>query len=391
MSSPNDKSPLNQGARSFELEGGRLTVKIHWADQPFDELCAVASRLNAKRPFIFVSKVLGKHWPCQPQAMTWTHEALAAKLGPLPGPVLFLAMAETAIGLGRGVYESWLDLTGEEAALFSHTTRYNLGRPVALKIDEPHSHARDHLVYEPEGEAAQRIFREAQSLVLVDDEISTGRTLFNLALAYSQRNQGFKKLALVCLTNWLSEEGRVNFLAQAPWKPRESARFVSLLAGEFEFEAQGPPSPPAPLTRSVGDWALKEELVINRGRLGLRPAQARALTQKAQRAAEAEARALGPGPVRVVGSGEFLHEPFVLARTLEKMGFATIFQSTTRTPLAFEGPIKGKWNFLDNYGEGLDNFLYNADLDYPGQTFLALEMGSLPTLSGMLGARDIQL
>jgi hypothetical protein len=385
----NHNSAAGGKSQTFELASGRLVVTTHRSDQPFGELCAVASRLNAKRPYLFVSKVLGKHWPCAPRVMAETHLALARKLGSQPNPILFLAMAETAIGLGRGVFDSWLDLTcaSECEALFSQTTRYNLGRKIALKIDEPHSHARDHLVYEPEGEEAQQIFAQAQTLVLVDDEISTGRTLLNLAQAYAAKNTNLQKIILVCLTNWLSESAREALIDLAP-KTVKVMEFVSLLDGEFEFQKLGKPAA-STLVRSVGDFSLKSNLLANYGRLGLTPQMAKALAQKAQRAAQE--LSFQPAQVRVVGTGEFLHEPFVLAKTLEQEGIKTIFQSTTRTPIALGGAIGGYWRFADNYGDGIDNFLYNPDPDFSGTTFLALETGSVPELIKLLKAQVIRL
>jgi len=54
---------------------------------------------------LFVSKVLGKHWPVRPTVMREIHARLATQIANLPGPLLVIGMAETATALGRGVAE----------------------------------------------------------------------------------------------------------------------------------------------------------------------------------------------------------------------------------------------------------------------------------------------
>ncbi len=61
------------------------------------------ARANPKRSFLFVSKVLGKHWPASPSKMYATHQLLAQKIQHIETPALFIGMAETAVGLGQGV------------------------------------------------------------------------------------------------------------------------------------------------------------------------------------------------------------------------------------------------------------------------------------------------
>src|SRR5688500_20128960 len=80
---------------TVSLRGGTLTLTVERADLPLAELCAFGTRRNPKRPFLFISKVLGRHIPVRPSVMLDVHERLAAKLGDLPGPVLVIGMAET--------------------------------------------------------------------------------------------------------------------------------------------------------------------------------------------------------------------------------------------------------------------------------------------------------
>ena len=88
---------------NYDLPNGRLTLTINRADLPPDELFALGARANPRRAFLFVSKVLGKHWPVATATLARIHALLAAKLpAELPTPVLFIGMAETATALAQG-------------------------------------------------------------------------------------------------------------------------------------------------------------------------------------------------------------------------------------------------------------------------------------------------
>ena len=63
--------------RTIRLRAGTLRHTVERADVPFDDLCGFASRRSRKRGFVFVSKVLGKHYPVRPHVMAGSHALLA--------------------------------------------------------------------------------------------------------------------------------------------------------------------------------------------------------------------------------------------------------------------------------------------------------------------------
>src|SRR5262249_7740105 len=114
---------------TIPLRCGTLTLDVDHAEIPLPELCAFGSRRNRKRGFLFISKVLGKHIPVRPRRMLDIHERLARQLEAIEGPAILIAMAETATGLGQGLFDSLLRQTTREDLLFLHTTRYRLQHP----------------------------------------------------------------------------------------------------------------------------------------------------------------------------------------------------------------------------------------------------------------------
>jgi hypothetical protein len=360
------------------LRAGALEVRVDEAELPLDELCGFASRRSRKRGFVFVSKVLGKHYPVRPRLMEEVHARLAAKVADVRGPAVLVAMAETATGLGHGVFEQLLQ-RGRDDLLFLHTTRYRLRRPLALHFEECHSHATEHLLYEPADAGARALFRAARTLVLVDDEISTGRTLGNLAAACRRVQPRLESVRLVCLTDWLGA-GRKS-VEERTGLPVTCA---SLLRGGFTF-VDDERFDPGPIPDVVGRGDCKDEhLGANFGRLGL---SARLVLDL-----EGAAERLGVRPgerVLVLGTGEFSHAPFRLARLLEERGAEVWFQSTTRSPLLPDGDLRCALEFRDNYHDDIPNYLYNVAVGDYNLMILCYETDSLPTshqLPRMLGA-----
>ena len=83
-----------------ELSAGRIEVEVHRASMTPGSLFGFAERRNPKRAFLFVSNVLGRHVPVVPSAAAAAMQTLADLVPPdLPGPVLVVGMAETAIAL----------------------------------------------------------------------------------------------------------------------------------------------------------------------------------------------------------------------------------------------------------------------------------------------------
>jgi hypothetical protein len=320
-----------------------------------DDLIGFGARANARRGFLFVSKVLGKHWPSRPAVMAQLHAGLAAQLPPgMPGPVVFIALAETAIGLGQGVFDAHLARVPEQEALFLHTTRYRIEGAPVIEFAEPHSHAPRQFLHLPTDPALHDLVMRARSLVLVDDEASTGTTFRNLAAACRTLNPSLAHVHLATLTNFMGAQA-ADALAGGIGLPVSHG---AALHGSFEFVAgqSFPEAGTAQVVGAAGGVAVGSAF----GRAGL----ARALTVPEQ-AVEALASAVGPGErVLVLGTGEFMHPPFLLARALERRGIDVCVQSTTRSPILTWGAIGSRLAFADNYGEGIANYVYNV---LPGQ------------------------
>lgn len=218
-----------------------LQVTVTETSNPFhlpaDTLFSMAARINKKRSFLFVSKVLGKHIPVNPYTPLLSGAALALLLYQemnddstdkgrmddllnkavhglihpesakeayqhllgarlvLPKPVVFIGFAETATALGHSVYNMFAD-----AASYIHTTREHiLDLESIVSFEEEHSHAVDHSCYALNAE----LLSGTEPIILVDDEITTGNTAIN-TICDIQSKFPREEYVVVSILDWRS-------------------------------------------------------------------------------------------------------------------------------------------------------------------------------------------
>jgi hypothetical protein len=331
-----------------ELCRGRLDVTALRAAMRPELLFGFAERRNPKRAFLFVSRVLGRHIPVRPSVMTNSFDTLAGKIPvDLPGPILMIGMAETAVGLGAGIHRSLS--RGRDDVLYWVSTRHPLGTDVLVRFEEEHSHASAHLLHRPINPTVRDMMLRARSVVLVDDEVSTGKTFVNLYRALLDAELASIERVVTCvLTDW--SDGALRKAIG------HSVQQISLLEGSYRFteDASAPlPEMPEVGTVAPGHWPLTAGR--DWGRLGV---------LGVEDAFGAHIRARDGERILVVGTSEFVWRPFLLAERLEQEGADVHFSSTSRSPIALGHAIEHALSFSDNYGLGIPNFLYNVK---PGQ------------------------
>lgn len=365
---------LNAEARTIALSTGTVRVTVESAAWPLDRLCGFAARNNPKRGFLVVSKVLGRHIPARPQVMRAAVRDLAAQVpADLAGPVMVVGLAETAVCLGQTLHSELRVQTGRDDIAFLHSTRQQVDHPLLCRFEEPHSHASAHLVYRPDGIDVPR------TLVVVDDEISTGTTLANLTTALVAQWPQVERIVVATLTDW---SGDGAWMARMP---RPTTR-VRLLAGRLDWT---PADTVMPTDLFEGFDTAAASLgrmtdAVNYGRLGT--------VAVVETMPPALPPILGGEALRIVGTGEFTWAPFRLAERMAAAGHDVVVQATSRSPARIGGAIGSALMFRDNYDTGVPNYLYNADPADGRTTWICHETpaGSIdPTLIAALDARTI--
>jgi adenine/guanine phosphoribosyltransferase-like PRPP-binding protein len=349
----------------------RLGVGLE-GDGELQELLGLALRRNPKRAHLLVSNVLGKHVPQLPSVVHGAGYELGERVRALLGApearrAVVLGYAETATGLGHAVADGLRD------APYLHSTR----RPVtgveqAGGFEESHSHATSHLLLPEDGELLKG-GAERSTLVLVDDEFSTGNTVLNTirALHALHPRERYVIVALVDmrsaddrerLTAFAAEIGaRVDLVTRSTGtvtlpdgvlergqalvaaQEAEQADQAEYLAKAIEGAA------PAPVTRVDLDWPAG---VPDGGRHGFTPTHRAALEAELPAMADRIAAALSGGAaadrgqaprrILVLGFEELMYAPLRLGTALEAALGADAevrYSTTTRSPvLAVDDP-----------------------------------------------------
>jgi hypothetical protein len=353
--------------KNVVIKSGTLNLTINYLNPAYssiDDLVTFASRENKKRGFLFVSKVLGKHIPVKPSAMRKSYDLLASEIGADASNTVVVGMSETAVGLGGGLADSLSKMHDSGKVIFQHTTRHELmGQEIWFDINESHSHATDHLIYKPVPILKMEM-EKAERLVLVDDEISTGRTLFQLACGYLQKLRNIKVLHLVSLISWMDDEMDAQFERRLKKYCEQNDLsfpklvFSSLAKGSFVFHKSETFCSDLPEKTDV--YMENARSRSSYGRKGMLMPMLVEDDKLISWAKERNSKL----PVSVIGTGEHLFNPFMVAEVLEKHGIDAFFQSTTRSPIIVDGDIESKTviEFQRDNGKVVNHFIYNLDM-----------------------------
>lgn len=426
----------------YEMPEG-LTVRVRLNANPFnlhpDDLFQMAARINKKRSFLFVSRILGKHIPVDPHksllggaalALLWQRRRaessndgaaiaateagaysleevceaihddgvaasrLYAKLQAdklhADVPALFIAFAETATALGHAMYDCFAGDTR-----FLHTTREELvGKEPVLSFEEEHSHATAHRCYARE----TSFFAGEDTVVLVDDEVTTGNTALNI-IRDLQSKHPRRRYVVASLLDWRGAEDRERF-ARLEKELNISIDTIALIEGEIEVEG-GPVErlpQPAPdrrsqsgmklLTHKVSDFFTHLEVSSSdssgrvsdcpylewTGRFGMHEADNAALSgQVAKASAYLADQRIGTRTL-CMGTGEFMYVPMRIAAG---MGDGISYQSSTRSPIHVldqEGyAVRSGFPHTSPDDPGVAHFFYNVPEGEYDEIFVFLE------------------
>jgi hypothetical protein len=328
-------------------------------------LLGLALRRNPRRAHLLVSNVLGKHVPREPAVVYDTGCELGRRVGESLGAeatarAVVLGYAETATGLGHCVAD------GLGGAPYLHSTR----RPVPGVapfggFEEEHSHHTSHLLLPTD----PGLLTADGPLVLVDDELSTGRTVRNTiaALHRVRPRTRYVVAALVDMRTGADRAGLAKFAAELGATVEVIAlargrvdlpadvleRAAALIAARPGSEPATGPDGPGSATATAPDGLRSEtgrhaarpvrvpldwpQGLPDGGRHGFTPADRRRLETALPGLGAALTAALPPGARRVLvlGTEELMYVPLRLAGAMEQTpgAPAVFFSTTTRSPV----------------------------------------------------------
>ncbi len=314
---------------------------------------------NAKRAYLLVNPLQAKHMPVSPtEALTMMRTLGEGLRQEFPGARLVLGFAETATALGAAVASR----LGPDCA-FLTTTREAGEGPGWVRFLEEHSHAAEQKLW---GGDLDALLQETDTVLFVDDEISTGKTLRNMVAQLTRRwpALGEKTLVAASLLNRVTPE-QEEALAEAGITCRCLVRLpqedhTAQVADWTVTEA--PPVIPKPCS-------FRQEVRAGAGLLDPRKTlHVGAYDSSCQAVAEAMlSHTLGPvetlGKTLVLGTEECMYPALRLGEGLERLGAEVCCHATTRSPIGLCDapgyPIRSGWKLPSFYEEGRTTYVYN--------------------------------
>jgi hypothetical protein len=433
--------PTTEAAGASGWASRRLGIRLSTARRAsgvaLEELVGVAVRRNPRRAQLLVSTVLGKHLPTDPdlvrgaalllgRLVTRALEggspvlsgsegeallraihgepgaaaALVADLptgGPSPQDLLVIGYAETATALGQTV----ADALG--ADLCSSTRRDVPSVAPSGGFEEEHSHATSHRLLPDDAQLLR-----AGTVVLVDDELSTGTTVLH-TVALLERIRPGRRYVVATLVD-LRPEGSAAGLRAAAGALGGQLQVVALADGGVDLpddvldraaallRARPADERPAPgaageVRRIEGAWPAT---LRHHGRHGFRSGDRERFEPALAGLAETVAAHLRGGDVHVLGTEELMYLPQRLAGRLAALlpAVRCTSSATTRSPVVAVDepgyPIRTAIAFPahDDPDDGPgERFAYNLGAAGRFGTIVLVvdERGSTPELDGPAG------
>lgn len=394
-----------------------MTIEKNRYCLPLNCLFQNAARDNAKRKFLFVSKVLGKHIPMHPMvlriiggilARTWLYDieniytsdieelissllSLTEETNPqkdtmlttkeiadiaslldtplkLKEKTLFIGFAETATGIAQAVFSCFSN------AGYIHTTREELeGLSPAFIFKEEHSHAVEHMLF-PKNSS---FLHEYDRIVLIDDELTTGKTAINLINKLPGANFG-----IITVLDWRNplQFEQLNLLRN------KSLIVSSLVKGTLNEVTELPSHSIDNIVEfKNSNNTLYDELYISdalkienaislNGRFGITSTEQLQINSHISQVAKLLLKRRVSGNLLCLGTEEFIYIPGAISAQL---GQRVYFHSTTRSPIFSNAGdnycIKNKLCFHSPYDHNRKNFVYNLPNNFYKQAFVFLE------------------
>ncbi|NRD80491.1 phosphoribosyltransferase domain-containing protein [Bacillus sp. BRMEA1] len=382
---------------------------------PVKDLFVMAARINKKRSFLFVSKVLGKHLPIEPNKGLAAAGLLAARylesykgvectakegllksfyygdsIGNKPfipnqiQPII-IGFAETATALGHAFFDCF------QAADYFHTTREKLvDIQPEITFEEEHSHATSHRLY-----ISRELLQSNREIILVDDELTTGKTALNVIRAIQSRFPR-KRYTVISILDWRSKD-HITLFARLENELGIKINVVSLISGtvtikklrnitecylvDTSLETTKIKIDRIQLSSFFTNSSLysvnvqtKAAFIKETGRFGINSAELDNIHKNISQAALLLKGKRQGNKTLCLGTGEFMYLPMRIAA---EMGDGVSYQSTTRSPIYIDNRdsygARYGFQFRNPEDTTVSQFVYNIPPQYYDEIFLFFE------------------
>ena len=326
-------------------------------------LMRIAKRVNnTKRTYLLVNPLQAKHIPVSPSKALDMMGCLGDKLvKKYPDTRLVIGFAETATAAGAAVASCF-----PHDCVYLPTTREDIpGVTDWVLFSEEHSHATEQKLC---GEHLAGWIADTPSVIFVDDEISTGKTLLNMIRKLQEQYPQLKakKLAAASLLNRVSPEHERLLLEAGV----NCEYLVKATGSGPEQAVEGIQASEAPPVKAVDHAYAHRQLdcpPLPNPREGIWiQSYLQDCEQMAQEILSQAGLALkGIDNIVVLGTEECMYPALILGKRLEEKGYQVKCHATTRSPIGIcrapGYPITNGNKLRSFYAEDRSTYLYNLE------------------------------
>lgn len=370
---------LVENAKKIEIpDYGYIELFIENRDANCSAFFEMAVRKNnTKRKFLFVSKLLGKHIPIEPAILfnscrqlvdnyAQTNKLLKNNSHKIvcTSKTLIIGFAETATAMGHSVFNCF---AGD--CFFVHTTRHKVNHyQFAFEFKEEHCHATEQLFFLQN----ENWIRDAKEIIIVDDEITTGKTIRNI-IDQIDRYYPQKKYSIITFLDWRNKEDRQAFNLFSA-KKNSTISFFSFMQGHIKNVKI--------TNNTIDETKLKQPRYYNPVKenwqfhycnslhpqfltagAGINICQQKEIIQLSKNIAQRLLPHMRGNKRAVVGTGEFMYIPMLIASYLNGHNYCN---ATTRSPIIANNKnsygIKKAIRFICPYDTDRVEYLYNSNI-----------------------------
>ena len=316
---------------------------------------------NSKRSYLLVNPLQAKHIPIKPSDALAMMGTLGNKLKEkYPTTKLIIGFAETATAIGAAIADNY----GADCK-YIHTTRENYPSEEKVEFKEEHSHAVEQQLLVAN---LKQYIDETDTIILVDDELSTGKTLLNIIEVLKEKFSSLetKNIVVASLLNRLSDENlkrlydanvACEYLLKLPEEDYDSqVEKVCVDAPEDICCCGDIPDNYNIIETEAEILNPRRAISISEYVNSCRLAISKIVTQLSFSKTE---------NVLVLGTEEFMYPAILLGQTLEEIVNTVKCHSTTRSPIGVNGnksyPIYCGYKLNSFYDDLRDTYIYDIE------------------------------
>lgn len=333
-------------------------------DISFEDLVGIAERdNNKKRNFLYVNRLQGKHIPASPGEILDLFIQLGKTIEPNKNEkITVIGFAETATAIGATI-ASYLG----QNIYYIHTTREErIEIRNIIDFEEEHSHATEQRLYSID---PNKYIKDADRLIFVEDEISTGQTIINFVKALKDRKyiRDDKTIEVASIINGMVEADQNRF-DEFNIKPYSLVKIINDKQ-ILKFKKNKSISKEMPNINTNSSIVLQYEI---KGKTDPRLGVYTNLYETAIKRLEDSIldiindKMSKNTKLLVLGTEEFMYPAIKVGHSIQKKWNNKVkVHATTRSPILPKAeedyPIKSRFELKSFYEQSRKTFIYNLD------------------------------